>query len=253
MARQNATVADAYADPKKHKIFLTTPLGVASYPHLITHDDYQLKENGVYQCNTNLRFQADDEFLDKLGTMADEMFAIGTGELEGLIEGGTLKGKELNKAKENLKGLTRFTPFEDDCDDDGEPNGLAVMKMKTIVKGVNKASGESWEKEVPIFDSQNQPVKGKARAAMKLWAGSKITVAIQVVPFLAAGLKKCGVSLRIQAVQVNELAGGGTNADTFGFGVEEGGYQAETFENSTNDATPSPDESSTPQEDDDDF
>lgn len=250
MAKPNATIAEAYAD-RKAKIFLTTPIGVASYPHLLKHDPWQLEENGVYQCNTSLRLDADDPFVATLTELADEMFEVGKAELEEAVA--TSKGKELKKAKENLAGLKVFYPYEEDVDEEGEPNGQVIVKMKTTVRGTNKDTGDTWEKEVAIFDSQNQPVKGKQRSEMKLWAGSRIRVSVQVVPFCAAGLQKSGISLRISAVQVIELSGGGASAETYGFGVEEDGYEAETFDEG--DTASTSQESSAPSEpeDDDDF
>ena len=63
---------------------------------------------------------------------------------------------------------------------------------------------------------------GEDRNNLKLWGGSRIAVSTQVVPFVAAGLKKAGISLRISAVQVVEVAGAERTADHYGFGTHEG-------------------------------
>ena len=57
---------------------------------------------------------------------------------------------------------------------------------------------------------------------MKLRGGSKIAVSTQIYPFVQSGIKKAGISLRISAVQVVEVAGAERSADQYGFGTHEG-------------------------------
>jgi hypothetical protein len=258
MAKPNATIAEAFADGKKNKIYLGTPIGAASYPHILKFDEYQLEENGVYQCNTGLIVSAESQFVAQIDALATEAFEISMAGLQAELDGGTVKGKDLVKLKEAISGLKKFTPYEVDCDEEGEPNGNVIFKTKTLVQGTVKDTGETWKKEVPVFDSSNQKISGEARSSLKLWAGSKIKLSVQVVPFCAKGLFKAGVSLRLCAVQVIELSGGEATAANFGFGVEEDGFAVETFDNAAEGAAnptqpAAADGSSSSAADDDDF
>lgn len=228
------TIAEAMADFKK-KIRITSPPGIAVYPHIIKQDEYQLKENNKNECNTSLRLDPTDpgvaEYVAAIDAYAQEAYAIGKAALE--AELAEAKGKKLADLKKQIADLQVHTSYKPDYDDDGEENGLLIFSAKTQVAGVDKKSGATWEREVPVYDSQAQAVKGKARADMKLWGGSTITISTQVVPFCAAGVGKAGISLRLLAVQVHELATGSGSSDSFGFGVSEGGFKADTFDNAT--------------------
>lgn len=223
--KPNATIAEALRDPKA-KIFATTPVGIAVFPHLLVMDEYQKKENGKFECNTKLRLDpaipADSDFIDMIQEMSNEAFEEGKLLLQESIDSGELKGKKLADAKKALEELELSEPFDPDYDEDGNETGLVIFKMKTTVEGVDKKTNKRWKREVPIFDSQGKPIKDAARSALKLWGGSRIRVSLEVKPFAAFGLKKAGVSLRISAVQVIELAGSAATASTYGFGEEEG-------------------------------
>ena len=127
--------------------------------------------------------------------------------------------------KKEINDLTPYTPYDDEIDDDGEPTGKVIFKMKTVVAGTDKRTKQSWSREVAIFDSQNEKIVGDSRSNLKLWGGSKIAVALQIVPYHAPGLKQAGISLRITAVQVVELAGVERTASAYGFGSHDTGFQ----------------------------
>jgi len=217
------TVAEALESPR-NKIFRTTPVGVAVYPHLISHDEYQLKNHGVYQCNTKLLLDPSaplvKEFIDDIDKLADEAFEAGKVQLNKDWEAAT--GSNKAKLKASKDGLKKYFPYEDEVDDNGEPTGKLLFKMKSTVRGTEKKSGKEWSREIPIFDTSNERIKGSERQNLKLWGGSKISVAAQVNPFVAPGLKIAGLSLRISAVQVVEISGAERSAGQYGFGQHEG-------------------------------
>jgi len=221
------SIAEAMNSPKA-KIFRTTPIGVAVYPHLIAHDEYQLTQNSVYQCNTKLLLDPAvpkvKEFVDDIDSMVSETFKLSKAKLTKDLK--TATGNEKGKMKKALDGLVSYTPYDDQIDDDGEPTGKLLFKMKSTVSGIDKKTQERWNREIAIFDSQNEKIMGPARSNLKLWGGSKIAIAMQVVPYCALGLKHAGVSLRITAVQVVELAGAERTADAYGFGTHNEGFHA---------------------------
>lgn len=245
-------VAKAMEKGSKTKIKMTTPAGIAIFPHLLAEDAYQLETNNKHECNTQLRLDPSQpgvqEFIDSVEEHVAVAFEVGKVSLEAAAK--EAKGKKLKDLKDAIEGLAPHTPFEPEYDDEGEETGNFICKMKTTVGGVDKKTSKPWKKEVAIFDASGSPIKGEARNGMRLWGGSTIKVSIQLIPFCAEGLKKAGISFRILAVQVINLPEGGGSAEDHGFGVEEGGYAAENFENTT---APEPASDDGADEDDDDF
>tara|TARA_E500000081_G_scaffold5106_1_gene5756 strand:+ start:2297 stop:3037 length:741 start_codon:yes stop_codon:yes gene_type:complete len=217
------TVAEAL-DSMKAKIFRTTPVGVAVYPHLLDHDEYQLKQNGVYQCNTKLLLDPSvpevKKFVSDIDSLVDQAFEAGKKNLKRDWEKAT--GNAKAKIKTAKEGLEKYSPYDDEVDEEGEPTGKLLFKMKTTVRGTDKKTGKDWKREVPIFDSSSGKIIGEDRNQLKLWGGSKIAISTQAVPFVQPGIKKAGISLRIAAVQVVEIAGAERSADQYGFGQHEG-------------------------------
>jgi len=219
------------------KIMAKTPVGTAIYPHLLNVDDYQLKEHGKREFNTGLRLSPSPE-RDTLVELIDSTGKVAFDEIIAELEDGDGKAKKLAKEFE------QHSPYAFAVDDEGDDTDDIIFKFKCLGGGTDK-QGKDWEKDLPVFDSLGQPVKGESRQNMRLWGGSRISVACQLIPFAAKGLKKAGVSLRLQAVQVIEAAGGDSDGSGYGFGVVEGGFQADTYAAATAPVTEP--------EDDDDF
>lgn len=214
------------------KLKVTTPVGIAVYPHLLKPDEYLVKKENKEQCNTGLRLDPSvaehKAFIDEVSAYVEVSHEVGIEMLKAQLP--EAKGKKLADLKKAIEETVPHYPFEPEYDDDGEETGLVRFSAKTQVAGVDKKTNQRWEREVAIYDSAGQPVKGKARAGMRLWGGSEIAISAEVVPFCAEGLKKAGVSLRILAVQVVSMPQGGGSATDHGFGVEGGGFRADTFE-----------------------
>lgn len=257
MRKANEPTIAALLEGGKGRIQRTTPVGIAVYPHILAADEYQLKTNNKHECNTGLRLDGSSPavtaFIAELDAMAKEAFEVGKVHLQERIDSGELKAKKLADARENLAKLTCYVPYEPDYDDDGNETGDYMLRAKTQVSGIDSKTNQRWHREVPVFDSRGQKIEGEARANLKLWGGSRIAVAVQVVPFCAEGLQKAGISLRMGAVQVIQLSGGSSSADSFGFGVEGDGYVAETFESTAGGYVAPAAAESDPVEDDEDF
>ena len=137
------TVAEAL-DSMKAKIFRTTPVGVAVYPHLLDHDEYQLKQNGVYQCNTKLLLDPSapevKKFVSDIDSLVDQAFEAGKANLKKDWEKAT--GNAKAKIKTAKEGLEKYAPYEDEVDEAGEPTGKLLFKMKTTVRGTDKKTGK---------------------------------------------------------------------------------------------------------------
>lgn len=218
------TIAEALESPQQHKIFRTTPIGVAVYPHLLDPDDFQLKNNGVYECNTKLLLDpADSEvkkFVSEIDSLVDQAFEAGKIKLRKEWE--SASGAQKAKLKKVKDELVKHTPYDDEFDEEGEPTGKVLFKMKTRVKGEDKKTGKMWSREVPIFSADGSKILGEERNKLKLWGGSRIAISTQLVPFVSPGISKSGISLRITATQIIEVAGAEKSADQYGFGKHEG-------------------------------
>ena len=221
---------------KAKKVYVTSPTGVAVYPHLLEMDSYQLKEHRKKEFNTGLLLnpenEADAAFIAQLDALAAEAFEDAKAQLQAKIDSPDTKGKDKASAKQALAGLELHIPYKPEYDDEGDETGKVIVHTKCMAGGTDKKTGKDWTKTLPIFDANGQPVTTQDRTEMKLWGGSQIAFSAEVFPFVAEGLKLGGISLRLQAAQVIEANGGGNrSADSFGFGVVEGGFTTNNFTN----------------------
>ena len=170
---------------KQNYTRITTPVGVAVYPHL-TEADTKFNAAGLY--HTKLAFERDEveELIEKLEGERDEFIS-------------TLDAKTLKTHK------TIAPVFEEELDDEGEETGRVIFKANLKAHVVTKA-GKEWDQEPMIFDSANNQIKDIA--SLKLWGGSRIRLQADVIPYAMGSTKTLGVSLRIRAVQVVELSSG---------------------------------------------
>lgn len=179
---------------KNNNVRITTPKGVAQYPHLTTPDT---------------KFDADGVYSVKLALGADTGEKLAQ-QIESEID------KSVAAAKEEKKG-TRVKRADAPYQYDEEKNEY-VFNFKLKAKGKTK-SGEEFTQKPVIFDAKGKPVE----KALKIGGGTVMKVSAEIVPFFTA-LVGAGVTLRLRAVQVIELHefGGSRNAEDFGFEEEEG-------------------------------
>jgi hypothetical protein len=190
---------------------VTTPLGTLQYPALIDADT-RFNPEGMFK--TNIVIPA--------GDAADKF--------EEILENARLAAIEEEKAKSGGKKVKPSTsaPFERD-----EGNNL-VVKAKLTARVETKA-GKSWTQRPALFDSKGQKL---ATEGLRIGSGTRARVALEIAPYNVPATG-AGISLRLRGVQIVELREPGANrAEDFGFGAEETGYVAETFDNFEDDAKP---------------
>lgn len=202
---------------------MNTPLGVAKWPKL-SEPDYGTKDypkpEGEY--SVKLIFDESDPkfvtFREKLEAymtpveaMADEKFA------------------DLKKAqRDKLGSTTRNDLFTTLYDEDDEPTGEVEMKFTMKAGGVVKKGpreGKKWSRKPQLFDALGRPVKGK----IDIWGGSELIIAFSFTEdgYFIPATGAYGIKLQLEAAQVVTLrAGGERSAGDYGFGKQEGGFDA---------------------------
>ena len=179
----------------KHQIIKAK--GTARYPHVTEPYKKFEPEFGVYTC---------DVIVDK--EQADAIKAT----LRPLYE------QELQEAQQEKPGkkLTqREFPIE-------EVDGGFLVKTKMEGGGRLKATGETYHRSMPLYDSKAQPIKDD----VQVWSGSEVVVAFRP-SFYNSPAIGFGVTFKLEAVQVLKLGEGGVSsiaASAFGFTTEEEGF-----------------------------
>lgn len=200
---------------------LTTPRGIAVYPHLHAPDT-KFKDEGEY--STKLKFEgkaaaAMRKQLDSLNEQARQAA------MASLIEKGKVKSKKAAAKKVQVN-----EPYEVELDEDGEETGAILVNFKMKASGISKRTGEKWSRTVPLFDGVGQSIK----PGLKIGGGSVLKVSWE--PYIYPNEFQpysptigAGVSRRLVAVQVIDLKtwGGNSNPDAFGFGVEEDAFSVD--------------------------
>lgn len=214
---------------------LTTPAGYAKYPHLNTPDT-KFDENGVYK--VDLALDADSE------AAADLVEVIDTYLDEAVAE----KQDELKPAA--FKKATRYKPYIEEEDEEGEPTGRLLFRMKSNAKVKDKKTGKQVSRSLAIFDAgggsplKNPPIirnGSTIKASVKVGSAWHNPTAGQI-----------GVSLYISAIQILELSEGGASASLFGFGDESDDYSAVITEASEDEGFTSEESGYTASDDGDD-
>lgn len=206
------------ADDKVKPIKMITPRGTFIWPKLNEPDfgnEKFPKPDGEF--GTKLRVKADDpavvEMLNKL---------------QPLLEAAIVKGKEeFQKLKvdqrKKLKDITINPLFSTVYDQETEePTGdiefkFAMAHSGTIKKGPK--AGKKWERSPALFDAKGKPMKAA------IWSGTigKVSFSVNPEGYFIPGTGAVGLKLGLEAVQVIQLANGrDRNADSYGFGTEDG-------------------------------
>lgn len=189
------------ARPKFDKF--KTPVGIAKYPAL-TEPDTKFDEAGVYKTGLLLPGDAPETqaFISKLEGIRDA-FAE------------QARAEDAKRKRYSLADVC-----EDELDEEGEPTGNVVFKIKRKAK-VTKKNGDIIEMKPNLWDAHNVAIKDVS--SLRLWTGSEIACAGDVVPYAMANGKTIGVSLRLQHVQVISLSAAGGSP----FDDHDDGYTAE--------------------------
>jgi len=204
----------------------TTPKGIASFSFLNRPDDYKGKK--AYK--TTLTLTGDDAapLIASIDAASDKVFADTKALLNERIEAAAT-GKDKKKFKDALEALKLGKPYAESVDEEGDGNGSFDFKFKCGAEYKDAKTRILKQIKLSLFDASNPP---KPTAAA-IWGGSELKVAYSLFPYFVDGTGVCGITLRMEGVQVIKLVSGGgdRSASAFGFGGEDGGYSAPDSEN----------------------
>lgn len=203
----------------------TSPAGTFQYPRL-NEADTKFKDEGEY--SVKLLLDPSDPGVQELINMVDEAAAAS-------LAGAQEKCDTPAKAK---KWETKYLPYAEVEDDDGEPSGQIAVKFSMKASGTNRTTGKAWSRKPAIFDAQGTPLTN----APAIWGGTVGKINFEVIPYSPTPQVGASVKLALNAVQIIELVSGGTSASasSFGFGAEAGGFVAEEDDDEVAEATASP-------------
>lgn len=218
------------AEKRKKNPTFTSPKGTFKFPRL-NEPDTKFKEEGEY--SVKLVVNPDDagvqELIEKIDAAAAEC-----------LEAAKDAEKTPAKAK---KWETKYLPYADVEDDEGEPTGEIEFKFSMKASGTNKKTGKAWKRSPALFDAKGKPL---GKDAPQIWGGTIGKVNFEIIPYRPTIQVGASVKLALNAAQIIDLVSGGGSRDAseYGFGEEEG-YEAE-------DETSEGFEDETEDEDDDD-
>lgn len=192
-----------------------TPKGTAVYPRL-NQPDVKFKPEGEYSAKIRLSEEDAAPLIKQIEELVAAAYAA---EQERLIAAGK------KAAAKTLKYADK--PYKMVMDAEGDETGEVEFNIKMKAQYTRK-DGSVVKLEPKLFDAATPP--NPLPKSTQIWGGSQIKVAGELNPFATAiGV---GMSLRLSAVQVIKLVSGsgGGDASSFGFGGEEGGFEAEGSE-----------------------
>lgn len=201
----------------KEIVRITTPTGRAVFPWLNSADT-EYSDEGVFHVSLALDPSDDgvQEFLDTLDEMATAAY-----------------DKAVKEAKPAMKKkLVRAEPYVDEVvvdEETGEESETGCVLVKCKTKAVFKSkSGDMMPRKIPFFDAQGKQLP----EVPSIWGGSLLKVNVTPADYMVASTKQAGVTCRINAIQIISLqGGGGADAASYGFGAEEGDYEAPSVDN----------------------
>lgn len=200
-------------EKKKKLTQYTSPKGVFVYPNLTTPDT---------------KFKPEGEFHTKLKLGAAQAAALVTMIDKAALASLQAAQETAKTPKDAAKWETKYLPYEVETDDAGEETGDVIFKFSSKASGTTK-EGRAWKRTMPLFDSSGKPMPRKGDGySVDVWSGSEGYVSYSIVPYSPTQQSGASVKLSLDAVQVTKLVSGGSRSATdYGFGQEDGGYQAE--------------------------
>jgi hypothetical protein len=184
---------------------LISPTGIASYPHLNNPDTRFSDQTPQYK--VKLRLDPNDKSTQDFIAKLEQLRAVGFEELK----------KSTPKYASRMK--LEYDVFKEEFDKEGNPTGFVTFEFKCKAEYKQKNTGKLVKIEPKLIDSKNKPFNRDT----KIGGGSRLRVAFTPIPF-AFSNTKVGLSLRLEAVQVIELA---TYGGASPFDEVEGGFSAE--------------------------
>lgn len=206
-----------------------SPKLVFIYPKLTTPDT-KFKEEGEY--STKGRAPGDDPDVVKLIQLIDEEAAKSLQEAQ-------------QKAKtplERKKWETKYLPYTNVCDEEGNETGEVEFKFSMKASGVSKKTGKPWTRKPALFDAKGKPITGSP----SIGTGTVGKISFEIIPYAPTTQVGASVKLALNAAQIIELKEfGDKSAAAYGFDAEEGYDSAEAeSEGGFTDETPAGDDAS---------
>lgn len=160
----------------------------------------KFNKDGVYSANILLSKEEGEALAEEIKKVRTEQFKT--------------YGKKTKVAE-----LTRCVPYGIADEETGEETPDAEGRY--ILKTTAKAFIENGKPKVkiPVFDAKQNPVKD-----VRIGAGTIARLSISLEGYSVAG--KTGVSVKLKAVQIIDLVEyGNGNAESYGFGDEDGSFE----------------------------
>lgn len=202
---------------------MNTPLGVAKWPKL-TEPDYGTKDYPKPEGEYSLKLvfnEADPTFVKFREKMEAYMVPV-----EAMAEAAFADLKKPQRDK--LGSPSRNDVFTPIYDEDDEPTGEVEMKFSMKAGGVVKKGpreGKKWSRKPQLFDALGRPIKGK----VDVWGGSELIIAFEFTEdgYFIPATGAYGIKLQLSAAQIVTLRQGGErSASDYGFGAQDGGFDA---------------------------
>lgn len=174
---------------------ITTPIGVAFYPHVVTPNT-TFDENGLFDCKLHVSEEDFNTFELKVNDIVNAAYDQ------------ECKARGKKKLQVAAKKPLRQT-------DDGDFEIYAKQKAK-----IETRSKGTIEFSIALFDGEGSKINDKP----KIGSGSRLRLGVEVAPYFT-DMIGFGYTLRLKAVQVIELceySGGG--GSKFGFTSVEDSY-----------------------------
>jgi hypothetical protein len=175
---------------------MTTPKGVAVYPHL-SKPDTKFNERGEYK----IKWQGS-------GAQAEALIK----RIDAAMKESAKAAQEAEAKDKKRKVKLATVPYTRNDD------GSVTISFKMVASGVSKKTGEAWTRRPVLFDAAGTPYTTIPRVG----GGSTVRVSFELNQYARPsteqkGVVLAGANLRLEAVQIIELVEFGGNAEYFGF------------------------------------
>jgi len=219
MAHITGTKKEEFKGSMKVYATVKTPEGVASFPHLITPDEYM----GKKQYKTDLRLNPSDpetaEFIEEIKAWEDKAKGTQRANLDAQI--GACKGARDADKKAKLEGMLAdldsdkyksLLSVEYDRDS-GDPTGSLTLRAK-----MNAEGGSGTDKYTMQPKIYNATGRVDNATAPQITAGSILRLNLKISTYEMPSSGFVGVSIRLQDVLIVKIAesGGAGGSNPFG-------------------------------------
>jgi hypothetical protein len=200
-----------------------SPAGYAIFPYFTKPDDKFAKNGQAPVYKTGLKLDTTNPshaaFLERLAKMYADACAAAREEItEKNAVAPANKRVDLKKVHDSDSYMKEL------LDEEGNATGFVQVNFKLPAQYKAK-DGTIKLIKLPLFDARGAVLPPN----IDVWGGSKVSINFEGRPYYNAAAKAVGLTLRMNAVQVIELANGKPkDASAFGFGEVEDGFDSST-------------------------